>query len=115
MTDTAQLTALESFLQEHSTIIYIPPSSADYLPARKVWNGSRRDKPLAIVQLQSPSDVASLIRFATSQSLLFTLRSGGHNLEGRSIVDGRPAHRPARSECRHQRTGSQDAAESIWR
>jgi FAD/FMN-containing dehydrogenase len=88
MTDTAQLTALESFLQEHSTIIYIPPSSADYPSARKIWNGSRRDKPLAIVQPQSPSDVASLIRFTKSQSLPFTLRSGGHNLEGRSIVDG---------------------------
>ncbi|KAF4213709.1 hypothetical protein CNMCM5878_010156 [Aspergillus fumigatiaffinis] len=88
MTDTAQLTALESFLQEHSTIIYIPPSSADYPAACKVWNGSRRDKPLAIVQPQSPSDVASLIRFTKSQSLPFTLRSGGHNLEGRSIVDG---------------------------
>ncbi|GFF43959.1 6-hydroxy-D-nicotine oxidase [Aspergillus lentulus] len=88
MTDTAQLTALESFLQEHSTIIYIPPSSADYPSARKIWNSSRRDKPLAIVQPQSPSDVASLIRFTKSQSLPFTLRSGGHNLEGRSIVDG---------------------------
>ncbi|PKX94981.1 FAD-binding oxidoreductase [Aspergillus novofumigatus IBT 16806] len=88
MTDTIQLTALETFLQVHSTIKYIPPSSPEYQSARRVWNSSRRDNPLAIVQPQSPSDVASLIRFTKSQSLPFTLRSGGHNLEGRSIVDG---------------------------
>jgi hypothetical protein len=88
MADTTQLTALESLLQEHPTIKYIPPSSPEYPSARKVWNGSRRDNPLAIVQPQSPSDVASLIRFSKSQSLPFTLRSGGHNLEGRSLVDG---------------------------
>ncbi|GFF23999.1 6-hydroxy-D-nicotine oxidase [Aspergillus udagawae] len=88
MADTTQLTALESFLQAHPTIKYIPPSSPEYPSARKVWNGSRRDNPLAIVQPQSPSDVASLIRFSKSQSLPFTLRSGGHNLEGRSLVDG---------------------------
>ncbi|GIK05929.1 hypothetical protein Aspvir_010044 [Aspergillus viridinutans] len=88
MTDTTQLTALETFLQAHPSVKYIPPSSAEYPMARKVWNGSRRDNPLAIVQPQSPSDVASLIRFARSQSLPFTLRSGGHNLEGRALVDG---------------------------
>ncbi|GIC87658.1 FAD-binding oxidoreductase [Aspergillus udagawae] len=88
MADTPQLTALESFLQAHPTIKYIPPSSPEYPSARKVWNGSRRDNPLAIVQPQSPSDVVSLIRFSKSQSLPFTLRSGGHNLEGRSLVDG---------------------------
>ncbi|RHZ54118.1 hypothetical protein CDV55_102666 [Aspergillus turcosus] len=88
MTDTIQLTALEAFLHGHPTIKYIPPSSPEYASARKVWNGSRRDNPLAIVQPQAPSDVASLIRFAKSQSLPFTLRSGGHNLEGRSLVDG---------------------------
>ncbi|GIJ92289.1 hypothetical protein Asppvi_011267 [Aspergillus pseudoviridinutans] len=88
MADTTQLTALESFLQARPAIKYIPPSSHEYPSARKIWNSSRRDNPLAIVQPQSPSDVASLIRFARSQSLPFTLRSGGHNLEGRSIVDG---------------------------
>ncbi|GFF30897.1 6-hydroxy-D-nicotine oxidase [Aspergillus udagawae] len=88
MADTTQLTALESFLQAHPTIKYIPPSSPEYPSARKVWNGSRRDNPLAIVQPQSTSDVVSLIRFSKSQSLPFTLRSGGHNLEGRSLVDG---------------------------
>ncbi|KAF7172370.1 hypothetical protein CNMCM6106_006581 [Aspergillus hiratsukae] len=88
MADTTQLTALETFLQAHPTIKYISASSPEYLSARKVWNGSRRDNPLAIVQPQSSSDVASLIRFAKSQSLPFTLRSGGHNLEGRSVVDG---------------------------
>ncbi|GFG22822.1 6-hydroxy-D-nicotine oxidase [Aspergillus udagawae] len=88
MADTTQLTALESFLQAHPTIKYIPPSSPEYPSARKVWNGSRRDNPLAIVQPQSTSDVVSLIRFSKSQSVRFTLRSGGHNLEGRSLVDG---------------------------
>lgn len=87
MADTAQLSALEAFLQDHPTIKYIPPSSSEYASARKVWNNARRDNPLAVVQPQSPSDIAAIIKFARSNSVPFTLRSGGYNLEGRSVVE----------------------------
>ncbi|KAJ5986589.1 hypothetical protein N7451_010954 [Penicillium sp. IBT 35674x] len=87
MTDTAaHLAAVESFFQDHPAIKYISPSSAEFSAAREVWNGSRRDHPLAIVQPQSPADVTAVIKFAKSNGIPFTLRSGGHNLEGLSVV-----------------------------
>ncbi|KAJ5903503.1 6-hydroxy-D-nicotine oxidase [Penicillium tannophilum] len=87
MTDTAaHLTAVESFIKDHPDIKYISPSSAEFGAAREVWNGSRRDHPLAIVQPQSPADVTTVIKFTKSSGIPFTLRSGGHNLEGLSVV-----------------------------
>ncbi|KAJ5604477.1 D-lactate dehydrogenase [Penicillium lagena] len=88
MTSLAKSTGLETFLQGSPEIKYIPPNSPDYPAARKVFHAGRRDNPLAIVQPQSPSDVAALIKYAKSSSLPFTIRSGGHNLEGRAIVEG---------------------------
>jgi len=82
MTQTAtQIANLEAFLRGHPTIKYISPSSENYANAHKGWNGSRRDSPLAIVQPQSHTDVCTLIKYVKSNSLPFTLRAGGHNLE----------------------------------
>ncbi|KAJ6109987.1 6-hydroxy-D-nicotine oxidase [Penicillium sp. IBT 16267x] len=82
----AHLAAIQDFLLDHPTIKYISPSSAEFGAARQVWNDSRRDNPLAFVQPQSPADVAAVIKFAKSSGIPFTLRSGGHNLEGLAIV-----------------------------
>jgi FAD/FMN-containing dehydrogenase len=88
MSQNTQVSTLENFIETQPTIKYIPPSSPDYPAARQIFNKSRRDTPLAIVQPQSPSDVAALIKFAKSESIPFTLRTGGHNLEGRSVAEG---------------------------
>ncbi|KAJ5368900.1 D-lactate dehydrogenase [Penicillium cataractarum] len=86
MGSTTQLTTLETFLQGYPAIKYILPSSPEYPAARKPWNGARLDNPMAVVQPQSPSDVAALVKFAKLNSIPFTIRSGGHNLEGRCVV-----------------------------
>lgn len=81
-----QLAIVEAFFEAHPTIKYISPSSAQFASTREVWNGSRRDQPLAIVQPQSAEDVASVIKFVKSNAIPFSIRSGGHNLEGRALV-----------------------------
>ncbi|KAJ5257198.1 D-lactate dehydrogenase [Penicillium angulare] len=81
-----QLATVEAFLQGHPTIKFIPPSSTEFATAREVWNGSRPDTPLAIVQPHSSEDVATLIKFVKSNTISFSIRSGGHNLEGRALV-----------------------------
>lgn len=86
MGSTTQLTAFEAFLQGYPAIKYIPPSSPEYPAARKPWNEARLDNPLAVVQPESPSDVAALVKYAKQNSLPFTIRAGGHNLEGRCVV-----------------------------
>ncbi|OJZ80650.1 hypothetical protein ASPFODRAFT_212404 [Aspergillus luchuensis CBS 106.47] len=89
MTGSTPLTALEAFLLSHPSIGYIPPTSAEYVPtASRGWIAGINARPLAIVQPQSPADVAALVKFAKSHAVPFTVRSGGHNLEGRSVVDG---------------------------
>ncbi|KAJ5896733.1 D-lactate dehydrogenase [Penicillium subrubescens] len=82
----AQLTTLEAFLQGYPTIEYIPPSSSEYPAARKPWNEARLDNPLAVVKPRSPADVAAIVKHAKLNSLPFTIRSGGHNLEGRCVA-----------------------------
>ncbi|KAI2896303.1 hypothetical protein CBS76997_8052 [Aspergillus niger] len=87
MTYSTQLAALEAFLQGYPAIKYTPQSSPEYSTARKVFNSACRDNPLAIVQPQSPSDVTALVKYARSNSLPFTIRVGGHNLEGSTLVE----------------------------
>ncbi|KAL2859290.1 oxidoreductase [Aspergillus pseudodeflectus] len=75
------------FLAQQPSIKYFPPSSSEFDSLRQVWNTSGAGTPLAIVQPQSARDVAALIKFVKANSVPFTLRSGGHNLEGRSSVN----------------------------
>ncbi|PWY88870.1 D-lactate dehydrogenase [Aspergillus sclerotioniger CBS 115572] len=88
MTGTTQLTALEAFVAAHPTIRLTTPASPDFPAARRVFNAGRLAHPLAIAHPQSPADVAALVQHAKAQALPFSVRSGGHNLEGLSIYDG---------------------------
>lgn len=85
---TNHLGTVEAFLKDHPTIKYIPPSSKDFAAACDIWNGSRPDQPLAVVQPQSSQDVATLIKFLKSDgnNIPFSIRSGGNNLEGLALV-----------------------------
>jgi FAD/FMN-containing dehydrogenase len=87
MSTNTHLLALEGFLAQQPSIKYLPPSSSEFDSLRQVWNTSGAGTPLAIVQPQSARDVAALIKFVKANSVPFTLRSGGHNLEGRSSVN----------------------------
>jgi hypothetical protein len=80
------LPALEAFLAQHPNIKYFPPSSPNFDSLRQVWNASGAGTSLAVVQPQSALDVAALIKFVKAKSVPFTLRSGGHNLEGQALA-----------------------------
>ena len=83
-----QLTALEGFLKDHPTIGFTPPSSPEFDLLRKTCNASHRDVPLAIAHPHSPEDVGALIKYVRSNGIKFTIRAGGHNMEGRAIAQG---------------------------
>ncbi|KAJ5317557.1 hypothetical protein PENANT_c079G00962 [Penicillium antarcticum] len=78
--------ALEDFFQANS-IKYVLQSSAEYAQARTVFNASRPDNPLAVVYPQTAGEISTLIKYAQANSIPFTLRTGGHNLEGRTLVE----------------------------
>jgi FAD/FMN-containing dehydrogenase len=82
------LTALETFLSQHSAIKYATPTSPNYASLRAIYNLDNFSSPLAIVRPQNAADVAAVVKFATSQGINFVVRSGGGNLFGKSQVQG---------------------------
>ncbi|KAJ5775380.1 uncharacterized protein N7511_000391 [Penicillium nucicola] len=87
MTDTRSTPYdLEGFLQVKS-IKYILNSWVESTQARKVFNASRPDKPLAFLYPETADQISAVIKYAKANCIPFTLRTGGHNLEGRTLVE----------------------------
>lgn len=64
------------------------PSSKNYTVQRETYIVDNPAVPLAIVRPQNANDVAALVSFSTSNYISFVVRSGGHDVYGRSQVDG---------------------------
>ncbi len=57
-----------------------------YECAREIWNKAIPAKPGLIVECCTEGDVVRSIEFANQHELAFSLRSGGHNVAGRSLI-----------------------------
>lgn len=55
--------------------------------ARKVWNGAIDRRPSVIVRCQGTADVMAVVGFVRDHELAVSVRSGGHNVSGASIID----------------------------
>ncbi len=62
-------------------------NDTEYESARKVWNGLIDKKPGLIVRCLGTADVIAAVNFARENQLLFSVRSGGHNVSGSAIAD----------------------------
>jgi FAD/FMN-containing dehydrogenase len=56
-----------------------------YENARKVWNGAIDHYPAAIAFCQSVEDVQATVRTARAHNMPVSVRSGGHDVAGRSV------------------------------
>lgn len=84
----SHLTALDAFLNCHPEIKCTLPSSPEYAKDREIFLLSRKANPLAIAHPGSAEQVKALVKFVRSNGIKFTIRGGGHNLQGLCIEEG---------------------------
>ena len=60
---------------------------AGYDSARAIWNAMIDRRPALIAQCADANDVALAVRFARENSLLTSVRGGGHNIAGNAVND----------------------------
>jgi FAD/FMN-containing dehydrogenase len=65
----------------------ITPSDPNYDSARKIYNAMIDKHPAFIVQCQDVADVINAVNFANEHHLEVSIRGGGHNGAGFSLVD----------------------------
>ena len=58
-----------------------------YDEARTIWNAMIDRRPSLIAQCTDANDVAAAVRFARENSLLTSVRGGGHNIAGNAVTD----------------------------
>jgi hypothetical protein len=83
-TNTEFVSALRAAIQGR----IIDPGEAGFDTARRAWNASVDEYPAAIAVCANAGDVAAALRVAARYELPVTVRSGGHNVAGRSVRTG---------------------------
>lgn len=66
----------------------VVPDAPGYDNARRVWNGAVDKLPVAIAYCLGPDDVCRALEAARAAGLKVSVRGGGHNVAGRSVVEG---------------------------
>lgn len=58
-----------------------------YDAARAIWNGMIQRRPALIIRCGAAGAVPHAVRFVREHDLVFSVRSGGHNIAGTSLCD----------------------------
>jgi FAD/FMN-containing dehydrogenase len=58
-----------------------------YDEARSIWNAMIDRRPALIARCENAGDVALAVRFARENSLLTSVRGGGHNIAGNAVAE----------------------------
>ena len=66
----------------------VQPHDADYDRVRRIFNAMIDRRPAVIARCASTADVAASVRWARARGIDICVRSGGHNVSGKSISDG---------------------------
>jgi FAD/FMN-containing dehydrogenase len=78
--------AIHQFEDQHPHIKIHYPSSPDYSNVRQIYNLAHTATPLAIVAAQDATEVSQVVSFASANKIPISVRSGGNDAHGRSIV-----------------------------
>ena len=66
----------------------LSPSDDGYDAAREIFNAMIDHRPELSVRCVSAADVVACVEFARAHGLAVSARGGGHNVSGKSVVDG---------------------------
>ncbi|KAI0313518.1 FAD-binding domain-containing protein [Amylostereum chailletii] len=67
---------------------WIVPGHPDYTLAIARWAANAERKAKAVAFVKDAKDVADVIKYARSKSVLFAIRGGGHSTAGASSIEG---------------------------
>lgn len=73
-----------AFLKENPHIQYAAPESSDYAELKATFIAHDSVQPSYIVRPKNANEVSALVAFLQSKNINFTVRSGGHDIHGRS-------------------------------
>ena len=74
------------FRQAHPDLPWITPDSSSYAKRREIYRLNNTATPRAIVLPQNAEDVAAIIRMVRKCKIPVTVRTGGHDIYGQSVV-----------------------------
>ena len=63
------------------------PGDDGYDGARRIWNAMVDKRPALIARCSGTADVINSVNFARENSLLISVRGGGHNFPGNSVCN----------------------------
>ena len=86
MTDSLSDAAVQAFKNVMRGRV-IEPSDPDYNLVRRVYNGMIDRRPRLITRCIDAADVIASVNFARENSLLLSIRSGGHSVAGLAVCD----------------------------
>jgi FAD/FMN-containing dehydrogenase len=76
-------TLLDDFFKKNTSIPYLSPESPDYPALREAYSLESKTVPVGIARPQNANDVAAIVSFAVSKDIPITVRTGGHDMNGR--------------------------------
>jgi len=79
-------TKVENFRSQFRGEVILP-GDASYDEQRKIWNGMFDKRPAIIARCITTNDVINSVNFARKNSLLVSVRGGGHNSAGNAVND----------------------------
>jgi FAD/FMN-containing dehydrogenase len=80
---------LADLISKHPKLKIYTSSSPHFQGMKAIWNLEYApNEPLALVRVTAPSEVSTVIKFCVTNNLPLAVRSGGHDLWGRSLIDG---------------------------
>jgi FAD/FMN-containing dehydrogenase len=68
--------------------VLVGPEDSTFDELRQVHNGLIDKRPALLASCRGTADVAAAVRFAVAEGLEIAVRGGGHNVSGRSVLDG---------------------------